>query len=123
MENPLEAQNPLETLFGNRTAMQLMLYLFHYGEAYATGMAKDLGTALSPVQRQLEKFESAGFLISKLVGNTRVYSFNPKQPATKKLKELIQVFYEAISPKERQMLFSERRRPRRRGKPVIRRRA
>lgn len=45
-----------------------MLDLFHYGEVYATGMAKDLGVALSPVQRQLEKFEAAGLLISKMVG-------------------------------------------------------
>lgn len=110
---------PLEALFGNRTAVSVMLYLFHYGEAYATGIAKDLAIALSPVQRQLEKFETAGILISKTVGRTRVYAFNPKQPATRKLKELIQVFYEAMSQKERQQLFSARRRPRRRGKPVI----
>ena len=111
-------ENALEALFGNRTAAKLMLYLFHYGEAYATGMARDLGSALSPVQRQLDKFEAAGLLISKMVGNTRVYSFNPRQPATKKLKELIQVFYEAMSLQERERLFSRRRRPRRRGKPV-----
>ncbi|MHC4450891.1 MAG: winged helix-turn-helix domain-containing protein [Planctomycetota bacterium] len=111
--------NALEALFGNRTAAKLMLYLFHYQEAYATGMARDLGSALSPVQRQLDKFEAAGLLISKMVGNTRVYSFNPKQPATKKLKALIQVFYEAMSPQERERLFSTRRRPRRRGKPVM----
>ncbi len=114
-------ENALEALFGNRSAAKLMLYLFHYGEAYATGMAKDLGTALSPIQRQLDKFEVAGLLISKMVGNTRIYSFNPKQPATKKLKELIQVFYEAMSVDEREQLFSTRRRPRRRGKPVLKR--
>ena len=112
-------ENVLEALFGNRTAAKLMLYLFHYGEAYATGLAKDLGFALSPVQRQLEKFEAAGLLTSKMVGNTRVYSFNPRQPATKKLKELIQVFYEAMSMQERERLFPTRRRPRRRGKPVV----
>ena len=114
-------ENALEAMFGNRTAAKLMLYLFHYGEAYATGMARDLGSALSPVQRQLDKFEVAGLLISKMVGNTRVYSFNPRQPATKKLKELIQVFYEAMSLQERERLFSTRRRPRRRGKPVMKR--
>ena len=115
-------ENSLEALFGNRTAMLLMLYLFHYGEVYATGMAKDLGIALSPVQRQLEKFETAGILISKLVGRTRVYSFNPKHPATGKLKGLIQVLHEAMAPAERATLFPERRRPRRKGKPVVRQR-
>jgi DNA-binding MarR family transcriptional regulator len=112
-------ENPLEALFGNRTAAKLMLYLFHYGEAYGTGVAKDLGIALSPVQRQLDKFEAGGLLVSKMVGNTRVYTFNPRQPATKKLKDLLQVFYEAMSLDERERLFSKRRRSRRRGKPVV----
>jgi len=111
-------ETALKALFGNRTAAMLMLYLFHYGEAYATGIAKDFGVALSPVQRQLDKFESAGLLISRMVGNTRLYAFNPKQPATRKLKELVQVYYEAMSLKERERLFPARRRPRRRGKPV-----
>lgn len=113
-------ENPLEALFGNRTAAKLMLYLFHYGEGYATGAAKDLGIALSPVQRQLDKFEAGGLLVSRMVGNTRLYSFNPKQPATTQLKGLLQVFYEAMSLDERKRLFSTRRRPRRRGKPVMR---
>jgi len=113
-------ESTLEALFGNRTAAKLMLYLFHYGEAYATGAARDLGTALSPVQRQLDKFEASGILVSNLLGKTRVYTFNPKFPATRRLRDLIQVFYEAISLEERERLFPARRRPRRRGKPVMR---
>ncbi len=110
--------NPLEAIFGNRTAPRLMLYLLHYGEVYPTGAARDLGLSLSPVQRQLEKFENAGLLISKLVGGTRVYSFNPKHPATERLKELVRLFYESMSLQERESMFKTRRRPRRRGKPV-----
>ena len=113
-------ENPLEALFGNRTAAKLMLYLFHYGEAYSRGAARDLGIAVSAVQRQFDKFESAGLLVSRMLGTTRVYSFNPRQPATAKLKELIRVFYEAMTIKEREQLFPARRRPRRRGKPVVR---
>ena len=108
----------LEALFGNRSAAMLMLYLFHYGEIYPTGAARDLGLSLSPVQRQLEKFELAGFLVSRLVGGTRVYSFNPKYPATRKLRELVRVFYEGMPLKEREKMFGVRRRPRRKGKPV-----
>jgi DNA-binding transcriptional ArsR family regulator len=109
----------LETLFGNRTAAKVMLYLFHHGEAYATGAAKDLGVALSPVQRQLDKFEASGLLVSRRVGNTRLYAFNPKLPVTRRLKDLIEVFHEAMSIEERERLFPVRRRPRRRGKPVL----
>jgi DNA-binding transcriptional ArsR family regulator len=109
----------IEVIFGNKTAAQVMLYLFHYGEAYANGLARDMEITLSQVQKQLDKFEVAGILVSKKVGTVRIYSFNPKLGVTKKIKELIQVFYEAIPLEQRQILFSERRRPRRKGKPVI----
>lgn len=96
-----------------------MLYLFHYGEAYANGVSKDMGITLSQVQKQLDKFEIAGVLVSKKFGTTRLYEFNPKLGVVKKIKELVGVFYESIPMAEREKMFSERRRPRRRGKPVI----
>jgi predicted ArsR family transcriptional regulator len=113
-------ENPLAILLG-RTASKLLLYLIHYGEAYATGAAKDLGVNQSAVQRQLEKLEGAGFLVSKLVGRTRLYTINPKNPTARKLRELGAVFYEAMTMKEREKLFPTRRRPRRPGKPTLER--
>ncbi len=109
----------IEAIFGNKTAAQVMLYLFHYGEAYANGIARDMEITLSQVQKQLDKFEAAGVFVSKKMGTVRIYTFNPKLGVVKKLKELIQEFYEAIPLEERQVMFSERRRPRRKGKPVI----
>lgn len=114
-------KNAIETLVG-RTAAKLLLYLFHHGEAYPTGAAKDMQLRLSAVQRQLEKLEAAGFLISKLIGKTRAYTFNPKNPATRKLKDLVGVFYQGMSLAERERIFETRRRPRRAGKPVKTRR-
>jgi len=96
-----------------------MLYLFHYGEAYPNGLARDQGIALSQVQKQLDKFEVAGLLVSKRLGTTRIYEFNPKLGVVKKIKELLEIFYEAIPLDERERMFSTRRRPRRRGKPVL----
>jgi predicted ArsR family transcriptional regulator len=107
----------LETLLGS-TAAKLVLYLFHYGEAYATGAARDLDIRQSAVQRQLAKLEAAGFLVSKLTGRTRLYRFNPKSPAARKLREFAGVFYEGMPIKERERMFRTRRRPRRSGKPV-----
>ena len=109
----------LETILGNQTAAKIMLYLFHYGEAYASGVSKDMAITLSQVQKQLDKFEVAGILVSKKFGTTRLYEFNPKLGVVKKIKELIEVFYDSIPLTEREQMFSERRRPRRRGKPVI----
>jgi hypothetical protein len=96
-----------------------MLYLFHHGDAYANGVSKDMGIALSQVQRQLDKFELAGLLVSKRLGTTRVYQFNPKLGVVKKVRELIGAFYDAIPLAERESMFSVRRRPRRKGKPVV----
>lgn len=109
----------IETIFGNTTAAKMMLYLFHYGEAYPSGIARDMNITLSQVQKQLDRFEEAGILVSKLMGNVRIYSFNPKLGVTKKLKDLIKVFYDAIPLEQKEELFKARRRPRRRGKPVI----
>jgi DNA-binding transcriptional ArsR family regulator len=74
---------------------------------------------LSQVQKQLDKFEAAGILVSKKMGTVRIYSFNPKLGVTKKIRELIQVFYDSIPLEQREVMFHEWRRPRRKGKPVI----
>lgn len=109
----------LDSILGNKTAAKLMLYLYHYGEAFASGVSKDMSITLSQVQKQLDKFESAGVLVSKKTGTVRIYEFNPKLGVVKKLKELIGAFYDSIPLEEKEKMFGERRRPRRRGKPVI----
>ncbi len=109
----------IETIFGSETASKVMLYLYHYGEAYASGLAKDMDITLSQVQKQLDKFDQAGILVSKKIGTTRIYTFNPKLGLTKKLQELIGVFYNSLSISQKESLFSERRRPRKKGKPVL----
>ena len=86
----------IETIFGNRTAAKMMLYLFHYGEAYASGLARDMGITLSQVQKQFDKFEAAGILVSKKSGTIRIYQFNPKLGIVKKLKAFVGEFYKAM---------------------------
>lgn len=109
----------IEVIFGNKTAAQVMLYLFHHGEAYANGIAKDMGITLSQVQKQLDKFEQGNVLVSKKLGTTRIYTFNPKLGITKKIKDLIGEFYQAIPLESREEMFNTRRRPRNKDKPVI----
>lgn len=109
----------LETILGNTTAAKVMLYLFHYGEGYGAGISKDLSIAVNQVQKQLDRFEQGGILVSKNMGRVRIYSFNPKMAVTRKLKELIQIFYDAIPLEQKEKFFGARRGPRRKGKPVI----
>ena len=109
----------LDKILGNSTASKIMLHLYHYGEIYPTAVARDYEMALSPVQKQFERFEEAGVLVSKLVGKTRVYLFNKKSPVTKQFIELIKIYYDSLSLEDKQKIFVQRRRPRRAGKPVI----
>lgn len=108
----------LEGIFGNKTAEKVLLHIYHYGESHASGIAKDFNIALNPVIQQLNRFELAGVLVSKEVGRSRIYSFNPKSPIMKPVKDLIETTYDSIPLAERQVLFQTRRRPRRKGKPV-----
>ena len=109
----------LEGIFGNQTAEKALLHIYHYGEIHASAIAKDYGIALNPIKGQLDRFEQAGVIASKEVGRTRLYFFNPKSVFLGPLKEMLKIAYESIPLKEREILFASRRRPRRRGKPVL----
>ncbi len=109
----------LEKILGSDIAMKIMLHLVHYGEMYPSAVAKDYELTLSAVQKQFARFEEAGVLVSKLVGRTRVYMFNKKSKAATKFYDLIKVYYDGLSVKDKEKIFSQRRRPRRPGKPVI----
>ena len=111
----------LEGIFGNKTAEKVLLYIFHYKSAYPSAIAKDLSIARHPVMNQLDRFEKAGVLISEEIGRARVYRFNEKSPRTNPVRTLIQQVYDMLSLAEKQKLFKERRRPRQKGKPVMRR--
>lgn len=94
----------LEGIFGNKTAEKVLLHVFHYGEIYPSAIAQDYGLALDPIKRQLERFESAGVLVAKQLGRSRIFTFNPKSPYTKPIKDLIQISYHAIPLREREQI-------------------
>jgi hypothetical protein len=108
----------LEGIFGNASAEKVLLYLEQYDEGYATAIARTFdGLSLHMAQRQLERFERAGALSSTLKGRTRIYTWNPRYPFLKELRALLARGLYALPPAERKRFFSERRRPRRAGKP------
>lgn len=108
----------LEGIFGNASAERILLYLEQYGEGYATAIARNFDRlSLHMAQRQLERFERAGALVSTLSGRTRVYRWNVRYPFHKELRALLAKALGALPAAERKRYFSERRRPRRAGKP------
>lgn len=81
----------LEGLFGNKSAEKVMLSIFNHGELHASAIAQQHRTALDPIKKQLERFEEAGFLVSRMVGRSRLYKFNDMNPLIHPLKELLQI--------------------------------
>lgn len=108
----------LDGIFGNKTASRVLLHLFHYNEIHSAAIANDYQLAPTPIRLQLERFEKAGILVAKNVGRTRVFSFNQKSPFVKPIKVILEIFYNSLTIEEKERIFSERRRPRQKGKPV-----
>ena len=106
----------IEAIFGNRTASFVLLYLENYGSGYASAIARTYGLSVSVVQDQLRKFENTSVLISRNVGRTRVFEFNPRNPTARRLREFLAAELEALPEEIVKQYFRERQRPRRTGK-------
>jgi hypothetical protein len=108
----------LEGIFGNRTAEKILLYLLVYEEGYASAIADTFeDVSLSMAQNQLERFERASALVSRRLGRTRVFTWNPRFPFLAELRALIAKELEYLPRDQRERYFQQRRRPRRTGKP------
>lgn len=108
----------LEAIFGNRTAAIALFYLENYETAYASEIAKNCGIPVSAVQDQLLKLEAAGVLISKTVGRTRVFEFNPRNPSATRLRVFLAAELKALPDEILKNYFRQRQRPRRSGKSL-----
>lgn len=115
----MATQATLEVLFGGKAAAKVLLFIENYGDGYASRIAKTFDMPLSEVQKQLRKFEQAGILVSRMVGNSRIYTWNPRDPALEGLQELLrQTLEQGIPERTLQKYYRQRQRPRRRGKAV-----
>lgn len=108
----------LEAVFGNRTAACVLLYIENYESGYARKIADTYEMPVSVVQDQLRKLESAGILVSRTVGRTRVFEFNPRNPSVRNLRKFLSSELEGMPISLTKRYFRERQRPRRTGKPL-----
>lgn len=108
----------LEKIIGSEVAAKCLLSLYRYEEIYPSAIASDFNLNKSAVQRQLERFEDSGVLVSKLVGKTRVYLWNGKSPVSNAIKNLVKIYFDNLSLDEKEKIFP-RRAPRKKGKDVI----
>ncbi len=107
----------LEVVFGSLTGERALLFLHRYEQAYGRQIATAFGIPISEIQKQLQKFESGGLFVSRTVGRTRLYTWNPRSPFVTPLRNLLQAVLENLPPEQRGPYADGRRRPRRSGKP------
>ena len=108
----------LEGIFGNRTAEKVLLYLERYGEGYARSIAATFDdVSVSMALAQLRRFESSGLLVSRQRGRTLLFSWNPRYGFLGEIRALLRKALGVIPEAERSRYFSDRKRPRRSGKP------
>lgn len=108
----------LSVLFGSKCREQVLQFILANDSGYATQIKKFYSIGLDPVQKQLEKLEFGGVLVSQNVGKTIVYSFNPRYAFLDELKILLLKAREFYKPELKESLEMIRKRPRRQGKPL-----
>ena len=68
----------IEVLLGSKNAERVLVFLFVREEGYVREIARYFETDLKSIQGQLDKLERGGVLVSREVGKTRPYTFNPR---------------------------------------------
>jgi hypothetical protein len=108
----------LQPILGSENAERVLVFILARNEGYATEIARFFETDLSGIQNQLEKFEVGGVLVSQTAGRTRLYAFNPRYPFLNELRSLLEKALSFYNAETQEKLLMNRRRPRRRGKPL-----
>lgn len=108
----------LTPLFGTENSERVLIFLLTRNEGYAREIAQIFGTNLYAIQRQLDKLEAGGVLVSRTAGRTRLYQFNPRYPFLSELKQLLEKAFSFYPEDVRAELMMNRRRPRKRDKPL-----
>ena len=101
-----------------KTKEQILIFLAGRKEGYAREIAKYYNSSLSPVQNQLANLEEAGIIYSKNAGKTILYQLNPRYPFYKELLALLEKAITFLPESEKVKLLMNRKRPRRKGKPL-----
>jgi DNA-binding transcriptional ArsR family regulator len=107
----MATETTIQALLGGKAAAKVLLFIENYGE-------DNFEIPLSEVQKQLTKFEEAGILVSRKVGASRMYTWNPRDPALQGLRSLLRdTLDKGIPESTLRQFYRQRQRPRRKGKP------
>lgn len=105
-------------IVSNQTMAQVLMYLANYDEGYSSKIAKVFEKQLWSIQRCLDDLEQKGVLVSRSVGRTRLFTWNPRYPLKTELLEYLKASLRLLPSDEIEQYYRERRRPRRKGKKL-----
>lgn len=105
----------LEPLLGD-VATKVLYFLMIREQVYAREIADGLALSTSAVQKQLQRLEDSGVLVSERKGTVRLYCWNPRYPFREQLRALLSRGMEFLEAAEAEK-YKLRTRPRRSGKP------
>jgi len=108
----------LEKLFGSKTAERVMMFMYAYKEGYAKQISDNFDISVSMVQKQLDKFENAGFFVSFDMGNIRLYKWNKRNPFIKEIKQLLEKAFYYLPEEKKDKYYRKRKRPRKKNKSL-----
>ena len=112
----LAMDNP-STIFGTATRTKTLLTIYMLEETYPSQVALVLDVRVYLVQRAVESLEADGLIVTRLEGNQRRLSMNPRSKYRKELEALLQkMAIRSVDLQER--LGQIRRRPRKIGKEI-----
>ncbi len=103
----------LETLFGGRTAAQVLMFIQAYNEGHANRIATTYEVPVSQVQTQLQKLEANGVLVSRMVGRTRLFTWNPRNLTVQDLQKFLDAELHRLPRDIIKRYYRQRQRPRR----------
>lgn len=104
-------------LTGSINKERALMFLVARGRGYAREIARFFDVPLDPIQKALDSLERSGVLVSRQVGKTLEYEFNPLYALRDELRALLEKAL-ALYPEElKETLLGVRQRPRRKGKP------
>jgi hypothetical protein len=106
------------SLFGNKTAALILLYIANYSEGHISGIAKTFDVPKNQVRVQMIRLENGGIIVGRNIGNLRMFTINPRCLYKGELAVLLERILETLPEKVIERYFRQRRRPRRTGKQL-----
>jgi hypothetical protein len=95
----------LTALFGNASIERILLFLFVNRECYGTQLQKAFQTALTPLQKALDRLEKEGVINGYRKGKVRLFQLNSSYPLSSELLLLLQRAYLLLSSEEKSRYY------------------